>query len=57
MGFATRRSSYDLNVKPDGFPTIDLLRPTEDMEINGDEMLTLEYSARDDFGLAEVTLW
>ena len=25
------------SVKPDGFPTVDLLRPTEDLEINGDE--------------------
>ncbi len=55
-GFRNSPISYDLKVKPDGFPTIDLLRPTEDMEINGDEILTLEYSARDDFGLAEVTL-
>jgi soluble cytochrome b562 len=55
-GFRNLPISYDLKVKPDGFPTIDLLRPTEDLEINGDEMLTLEYSARDDFGLAEVTL-
>ncbi len=55
-GFRNSPISYDLKVRPDGFPTIDLLRPTEDMEINGDEILTLEYSARDDFGLAEVTL-
>lgn len=55
-GFRNSPISFDLKVKPDGFPTIDLLRPTEDMEINGDEILTLEYSARDDFGLAEVTL-
>ena len=55
-GFRNSPISYDLKVKPDGFPTVDLLRPTEDLEINGDEMLTLEYSARDDFGLAEVTL-
>jgi soluble cytochrome b562 len=55
-GFRNSPVSYDLKVKPDGFPTIDLLRPTEDLEINGDEILTLEYSARDDFGLAEVTL-
>jgi soluble cytochrome b562 len=55
-GFRNSPISYDLKVKPDGFPTIDLLRPTEDLEVNGDEILTLEYSARDDFGLAEVTL-
>ncbi len=48
--------AYELRVKPDGFPTIDLLRPTEDMEINGDEILSLEYSARDDFGIGEVNL-
>ena len=52
--FAIRRSAYELKVKPDGFPTIDLLRPTEDLEVNGDEVLTLEYSARDDFGIGEV---
>src|SRR5687767_8776911 len=55
-GFRNSPISYDLKVKPDGFPTIDMLRPTEDLEINGDEILTLEYSARDDFGLAEVAL-
>ena len=48
--------AYELRVKPDGFPTIDLLKPTEDMEINGDEVLSLEYSARDDFGIGEVNL-
>src|SRR2546426_8389056 len=48
--------AYELRVKPDGFPTIDLLKPTEDMEINGDEILPLEYSARDDFGISEVNL-
>src|SRR5918996_3327166 len=48
--------AYELRARPDGFPTIDLLRPTEDLEINGDEVLPLEYSARDDFGVAEVNL-
>jgi hypothetical protein len=55
-GFANSPISYDLQVKPDGFPTVDLLRPSEDLEITGDEMLTLEYSARDDFGVGEVHL-
>jgi soluble cytochrome b562 len=45
-----------LRIKPDGFPTVDLLRPTEDLEINGDEILNLEYSARDDFGIGEIAL-
>ncbi len=56
LGFRNSPISYELKVKPDGFPTIDLLRPTEDLEVNGDEVLSLEYSARDDFGISEVNL-
>ncbi len=55
-GFHNSPIAYDLRVKPDGFPTIELLRPTEDLEVNGDEIVTLEYSARDDFGISEVNL-
>ena len=55
-GFRNSPIAYELKVKPDGFPTIDLLRPTEDLEVNGDEVLSLEYSARDDFGISEVNL-
>ena len=55
-GFKNSPISYELRVKPDGFPTVDLLRPTEDLEINGDEVLNLEYSARDDFGIGEINL-
>ncbi|HSE85214.1 MAG TPA: DUF4175 family protein [Candidatus Binatia bacterium] len=56
QGFRNSPIAYELKVKPDGFPTIDLLRPTEDLEVNGDEVLSLEYSARDDFGISEVNL-
>ncbi|HWP23856.1 MAG TPA: DUF4175 family protein, partial [Candidatus Binatia bacterium] len=55
-GFRNSPITYTLIAKPDGFPTVDLLRPTEDLEVNGDEMLTLEYSARDDFGIGEIAL-
>lgn len=55
-GFRNSPIAYELKVRPDGFPTIDLLHPLEDLEINGDEILTLEYSARDDFGIGEVAL-
>ena len=55
-GFRNSPIAYELKVKPDGFPTVELLRPTEDLEINGDEVLTLEYGARDDFGISEVAL-
>ena len=56
LGFRNAPIAYELKVKPDGFPTIDLLNPTEDLEVNGDEVLQLEYSARDDFGIGEVNL-
>ena len=56
FGFQNSPIAYELRAKPDGFPTIDLLAPTEDLEVNGDEVLPLEYSARDDFGIAEVNL-
>jgi len=55
-GFRNTPIAYELRVKPDGFPTVDLLRPTEDLEINGDETLALEYTARDDFGIGEIAL-
>jgi soluble cytochrome b562 len=55
-GFHNAPIVYELRVKPDGFPTVELLTPAEDLEVNGDEILTLEYSARDDFGISEVNL-
>ena len=56
FGFRNAPITYELRVKPDGFPTIELLKPTEDMEVNGDEVIVLDYSARDDFGIGEINL-
>ena len=56
FGFQNSPIAYELRAKPDGFPTVDLLAPAEDLEVNGDEVLTLEYSARDDFGIGEINL-
>jgi hypothetical protein len=56
FGFQNSPIAYDLRAKPDGFPTIDLLAPTEDLEVSGEEILPLEYSARDDFGIGEINL-
>ncbi len=55
-GFRNSPIAYELSVKPDGLPTIELVKPTEDLEVNGDEVLPFEYSARDDFGIGEVNL-
>ncbi|OGQ79008.1 MAG: hypothetical protein A3F90_07150 [Deltaproteobacteria bacterium RIFCSPLOWO2_12_FULL_60_19] len=56
LGFRNKPISYELRARPDGFPTVELLRPTEDLEINGDETLPVEFSARDDFGVQEAAL-
>jgi hypothetical protein len=56
FGFQNAPIAYELRAKPDAFPTVDLLVPTEDIEVNGDEILPLEYSARDDFGIGEINL-
>ncbi|HEX2260922.1 MAG TPA: DUF4175 family protein, partial [Candidatus Binatia bacterium] len=55
-GFRNSPIAYELSAKADGLPTIELVKPTEDLEVNGDEVLPLEYSARDDFGIGEVNL-
>lgn len=55
-GFKNAPITYELKVKPDGFPSVELLQPAQDLEISGDEILGLEYGARDDFGIAELAL-
>ena len=56
LGFRNTPISYEIQVRPDGFPTVEFLRPTEDLEVNGDEILPLEFTGRDDFGIQEVAL-
>jgi hypothetical protein len=56
LGFRNHPISYELRARPDGFPTVELLRPAEDLEVNGDETLPVEISARDDFGIQELSL-
>ncbi|HEV8342927.1 MAG TPA: DUF4175 family protein [Candidatus Binatia bacterium] len=56
LGFHNSPISYEMRVRPDGFPVVEILKPTEDLEINGDETLPLEFSARDDFGIQEIAL-
>ncbi len=56
LGFRNGPITYDIHARPDGFPTVELLRPNEDLEVNGDETLTIEFTARDDFGVQEAAL-
>ncbi|MBI4524678.1 MAG: DUF4175 family protein [Deltaproteobacteria bacterium] len=56
LAFRNSPITYELRVNPDGLPTVDLLKPVEDLEVNGDESLPLEFSARDDFGIQQIHL-
>ncbi|MEK7379320.1 MAG: DUF4175 family protein, partial [Candidatus Binatota bacterium] len=56
LGFRNAPISYEIRVRPDGFPVVEILKPAEDLEVNGDETLALEFSGRDDFGVQEVNL-
>lgn len=56
FGFQNSPASYEIRVRPDGFPTVEILSPTEDLEVNGDETLPLEFTGRDDFGIQEIAL-
>ena len=42
----TCRSPYEMVAVPDSFPLVELLKPAEDLEVNGDERLALEYPRR-----------
>lgn len=56
LGFQNSPITYELRALPDNFPSVELMRPTENLEVNGDETLLLEFSAKDDFGIQEVFL-
>ena len=56
FGFENLPVPYEMVAVPDSFPLVELLKPTEDLEVNGDERLALEYRAGDDYGVRQVTL-
>jgi hypothetical protein len=57
LGFANQDNlSYRIDIVPDAAPQIDLLAPEPELEIDEGRVITLEYEARDDFGLKELAL-
>jgi uncharacterized protein DUF4175 len=57
LGFTNQdHLSYRIDVVPDVAPQIDLLAPEPELEIDEGRVITLEYEARDDFGLKELAL-
>ncbi|MFT5432378.1 MAG: hypothetical protein ACI9OJ_003077, partial [Myxococcota bacterium] len=47
----TRRS---VTADPDGVPVVDLLKPTDDLEVRSDNPVRLYFSAADDFGISRI---
>ncbi|MGH8059430.1 MAG: hypothetical protein ACREOH_19705, partial [Candidatus Entotheonellia bacterium] len=47
---------YQITVIPDAAPQVDLLSPAPELEIEEGHVIPLEYEARDDFGVKDVTL-
>ncbi len=57
FGFTNQDNlSYRVDVIPDELPQIDLMAPEPDLEIEDGRVITLEYEARDDFGVRELAL-
>jgi hypothetical protein len=47
---------YQIRLVPDQYPEGEILMPAQDLEITGDEVLPIVYTARDDFGVTAVRL-
>jgi hypothetical protein len=47
---------YQIRVMPDKYPEAEIASPAQDLEIAGDEVIPLVYSARDDFGITSIRL-
>jgi hypothetical protein len=57
LGFTNQEQlSYRIDVIPDEVPQIDLVAPEPDLEIEEGQVISLEYEARDDFGVRELAL-
>lgn len=57
LGFANINPvHYQIRLIPDQFPEGEILSPGRDLEISGNELLPVVYTARDDFGLTSVRL-
>ncbi|MGA2106527.1 MAG: DUF4175 family protein [Syntrophorhabdales bacterium] len=48
--------NYEIRIVPDRFPEATIIHPSADMEIIGDEVIPVVYTASDDFGLTTVRL-
>jgi hypothetical protein len=49
-------AKYQVRVMPDQYPEGEIIKPGQDLEISGDEVLPIVYTAKDDFGVTAVRL-
>ena len=49
-------AKYQIRLIPDQYPEGEIFKPGKDLEISGDEILPIIYTARDDFGVTTVRL-
>ena len=47
---------YQIRVISDAYPEADITSPAKDLEVTGDEVIPIVYTAKDDFGLTAVRL-
>jgi hypothetical protein len=47
---------YSIHLIPDRYPEAEIISPTDDLEVAGNEIVPILYSASDDFGLTAVKL-
>jgi len=47
---------YTIRLIPDRFPEATIVKPAENLEVTGNEVLPVVYSAEDDFGVASIRL-
>jgi hypothetical protein len=47
---------YSIQLIPDRYPTAEIISPADELEVSADEVLSVVYSARDDFGVAAIKL-
>ncbi len=57
LGFENRNPvQYQILLIPDQYPTTEIITPGEDLEVVGNEVLPVVYTAQDDFGVTAVKL-
>ncbi|MBM4338220.1 MAG: DUF4175 domain-containing protein [Deltaproteobacteria bacterium] len=47
---------YQVRLIPDHYPEAEIISPSQDLEITGNEVIPIQYTVRDDFGITTIRL-